>query len=153
MHDEVCVGCLMIIAHPPRTTAPEPPTSAAAAEEPAGAWAARTLRRTRAYAEDALRLSWRGSWKVGGDRYAKPDPDERGVSGYNMGCASLPNRVEHCENARPPAPAPWACPWGIQGSFWSRFDEANLCSHRQIFDGFYISGGSPGSRMGRIAFS
>jgi hypothetical protein len=130
MHDEVCVGCLMLIAHPPQPAATEPPVSAEAGEkaeaawggrggeawgggrggeageeaeageEPEAAWAARTLRRTRAYAERAFRLQWRGSWKVGGDRWAKPDPDQSGVSGYNMGCASLPNRVEHC--ARPP---------------------------------------------------
>ena len=65
-------------------------------------WAARTLRKTREYVEKNFRLaSWPGSWKVGGDRYVKPDPDpDTAISGYNMGCKSLPNRVEHYHHPR-----------------------------------------------------
>jgi hypothetical protein len=37
---------------------------------------------------------------VGGDRWAKPEPGPDGVSGYNMGCKSLPNRVEHYHTPR-----------------------------------------------------
>lgn len=106
-HDEVIVGCLMLIAHPPKliegldgSVAPGK-TASPSAEYDGGedyaVWAARSLRRVLAYNERAfsLRSLCPGSWKVGGDRLAKPDPDANGVSGYNMGCKSLPNRVEH----------------------------------------------------------
>ena len=62
----------------------------------------RALRRTLAYSDSAFRLRsfGEGSWKVGGDRWTKPDPGPDGVSGYNMGCRSLPNRVEHYHTPR-----------------------------------------------------
>lgn len=71
--------------------------SAEADGESTARWAARSLRATRKYLDGAFRLSQHGegSWKVGGDRWAKPEPGPDGVSGYNMGCKSLPNRVEH----------------------------------------------------------
>ena len=58
-----------------------------------------TFRRIRAYLHERFRLG-PGSWKVGGDRMVRPDPDADGVSGYNMGCKSLPNRVEHYHHPR-----------------------------------------------------
>ena len=30
----------------------------------------------------------------------RPDPGDNGISGYNMGCKSLPNRVEHYHTPR-----------------------------------------------------
>ena len=55
-----------------------------------------------AYLDAHFKLpAWPGSWKVGGDRFVKPDPDPgTAVSGYNMGCTSLPNRVEHYHHPR-----------------------------------------------------
>ena len=105
-HDEVCVGCAMLLAHAPLAAAAAADggtedTVAATLALPA--WAADTLRRTLGYMDGAFRLSQFGvgSWKVGGDRWAKPDPDPAtGVSGYNMGCKSLPNRVEHYHTPR-----------------------------------------------------
>ena len=108
MHDEVCVGCMMLLAHPPLDV-PTASSSSSSTEDdvPSGGeamvtWAARTLRKTREYVEKNFRLaSWPGSWKVGGDRYVKPDPDpDTAISGYNMGCKSLPNRVEHYHHPR-----------------------------------------------------
>jgi hypothetical protein len=96
-HDEVMVGCLMILAHPPHE---EGISAEASGGEAAADWAARSLRRVRAYMERSFRLQPRGSWKVGGDRHAKPDPNAEGISGYNMGCKSLPNRVEHYHHPR-----------------------------------------------------
>ena len=101
-HDEVCVGCAMLLAHPPLAAADDG-TEETAATLALPAWAADTLRRTLGYMDGAFRLSQFGvgSWKVGGDRWAKPDPDPAtGVSGYNMGCKSLPNRVEHYHTPR-----------------------------------------------------
>ena len=108
MHDEVCVGCMMLLAHPPLDV-PTASSSSSSTEDdvPSGGeamvtWAARTLRKTREYVEKNFRLaSCPGSWKVGGDRYVKPDPDpDTAISGYNMGCKSLPNRVEHYHHPR-----------------------------------------------------
>ena len=102
-HDEVIIGCLMLIAHPPNV---DQTADGAWAGETSGEstveWATRTLQRVRAYADHAFSLAHikPGSWKVGGDRHAKPDPDANGVSGYNMGCTSLPNRVEHYHHPR-----------------------------------------------------
>ena len=84
----------MLLSHAPRLS------SADEARE-LQAWAAATFRRVRAYLDEHFRLKeWPGSWKVGGDRMVKPDPDAEGVSGYNMGCKSLPNRVEHYHTPR-----------------------------------------------------
>jgi mannose/cellobiose epimerase-like protein (N-acyl-D-glucosamine 2-epimerase family) len=94
-HDEACVGCMMLVAHPPSPDLLEPGEGEATA-----VWAARAVRRIRGYVERAFRLG-PGSWKVGGDRWAKPDVDPATqLSGYNMGCASLPNRVEHYHTPR-----------------------------------------------------
>ena len=103
--DEVLVGCAMILCHKP---APPPYSDGAGEWAPAldGAelqrWAAATIRRLRAYLDAHFKLpAWPGSWKVGGDRFVKPDPDPgTAVSGYNMGCTSLPNRVEHYHHPR-----------------------------------------------------
>ena len=132
-HDEVIVGCLMLLAHPPvgadgdggdgdggdgdgGAKSGDGDGGAKSADGDGGAkvgdggaaeqadggesmvsWAGRCLRRVLEYNERAfsLRSLRPGSWKVGGDRFAKPEPNAEGISGYNMGCASLPNRVEH----------------------------------------------------------
>ena len=91
-HDEALVGCAMLLSHRPALA------SADEARE-MQAWAAATLRRVRAYLDERFRLG-PGSWKVGGDRMVRPDPDADGISGYNMGCKSLPNRVEHYHTPR-----------------------------------------------------
>ena len=88
MHDEVLVGCAMLLAKPP------------SGNYDMVGWAARTFRETNAYMQRTFKLPWPGSWKVGGDRDAKPDPGEDAISGYNMGCAALPNRVEHYHHPR-----------------------------------------------------
>ena len=38
--------------------------------------------------------------QVGGDVDVLPEPGADGISGYNMGCRSLPNRVEHYHTPR-----------------------------------------------------
>lgn len=106
----------MMLAHPPVTSTDEATASAvskSAALRTPGAkakeglsmveWAASSLRKVLAYMDTTFRLTQHGegSWKVGGDRWAKPDPRRaNGVSGYNMGCKSLPNRVEHYHTPR-----------------------------------------------------
>ena len=99
-HDEVCVGCAMLVAHPPMHS---PGSSNVETRDMALAeWALQTLRSTLSYMDRAFRLAQlsEGSWKVGGDRWAKPDPGPNSVSGYNMGCTALPNRVEHYHHPR-----------------------------------------------------
>jgi N-acylglucosamine 2-epimerase len=95
--DEVCVGLMMLLAHPPR-----PDCAEEHGGESTTAWAARSMRRVRAFLNKEFRLAAQGvgSWKVGGDRKVKPDPGPGGISGYNMGCKSLPNRVEHYHTPR-----------------------------------------------------
>ena len=91
-HHEALVGCAMLLSHRPRL-------ATAAEGREMQVWAAATTRRVRRYLDERFRLG-PGSWKVGGDRRVLPDPDARGISGYSMGCKSLPNRVEHYHTPR-----------------------------------------------------
>lgn len=91
----------MLLAHPPKES--QAGGADAASGDDILQWASETLRCTLEYMDRAFRLAQfgPGSWKVGGDRWAKPDPDPTtGISGYNMGCRSLPNRVEHYHTPR-----------------------------------------------------
>jgi len=86
-HDEVCVGCCMILAHVPVACLSETigsGTDGDTADPPMATWALETLRRVYAYVDANFRLIAQppGSWKVGGDRLVKPDPDpDTGISG------------------------------------------------------------------------
>ena len=57
-------------------------------------------RRVLGYLDARFKLAPAGSWKVGGDVDVLPEPRADGISGYNMGCRSLPNRVEHYHTPR-----------------------------------------------------
>ena len=135
-HDEVLIGCVLIVEHSALleraaslleaaqrdAAAPMQPTSApsvwrdalsvavdderimctgggASALRALSAWARAQFVETQHYVASHFSLKHFGyarGWRVGGDRLVAPPPPAT----YNMGCKTLPNRMEHYHHPR-----------------------------------------------------